>query len=448
MDRRQFLHGGLTAAIGGAFLAERAFSQAPAAPPQGPAAAPAAPAQVPITKQLIIDAHSRSLQWMRTPDEVAAAVYELACGGLCLSVQPSPAHVDPANVRTALPAFVNRVKGAGVRVAQINGPDITDPDDPMVETIVGTAAQAGVTHYSLGTLTYQPGTPMFAQLDALKPRIQKFVRLNEKHRMKLMFDTRPTKNAIGAVVWDLLYVMKEFDPRYVGLHWDTGHMALHGDGMWETLMRTAGPYLAGVGWRDREWQQDIGLKGEGGPYQAPPPRAGGAGAAGGGRAGGGGAAAGRAGGEAAPAGRAGGGAAAAGGAAPAGRAGGGGAAAGAGEEGRAAGARAGGAGGRGRGSGEMPKTPLGGLVGRGNGWSAPMVAMGTGIVDITRVAAILHEIGFDGPSDLRSEYATLGGAQAGADKIQLPRQFVIGLLKRDVITIRKAFEMANTGLAI
>lgn len=77
-----------------------------------------------------------------------------------------------------------------------------------------------------------------------------------------------------------------------------------------------------------------------------------------------------------------------------------------------------------------------------------MVAMGTGIVDITKVAAILHEIGFDGPSELQSEYATLGGAQSGADRIQLPRQFVIGLLKRDVITIRKAFEMANTGLAI
>jgi sugar phosphate isomerase/epimerase len=339
------------------------------------------------------------------------------------------------------------VKAARARVTQIVGPDITNPDDPMVETLVGTAAQAGLTHYTLGTLTYQAGTPILAQLDALKPRIEKFVRLNEKHRMKLMFDTRPTKNAIGAVVWDLLYVMKEFDPKLVGLHWDTGLMALHGDGMWETLMRTAGPYVAGIGWRDREWQQDIGLKGEGGPYQPPPPRAGGAGAAGG-RGGGGGAAAGRAGGEGAAAGRAG-GAGAAGGEGARG-AGGRGAAAGGEDGGRAAGGRAGGgaAGGRGRGSGEMPKTPLGGLVGRGNGWSAPMVAMGTGIVDITKVAAILHEIGFDGPSELQSEYATLGGAQSGADRIQLPRQFVIGLLKRDVITIRKAFEMANTGLAI
>ena len=77
-----------------------------------------------------------------------------------------------------------------------------------------------------------------------------------------------------------------------------------------------------------------------------------------------------------------------------------------------------------------------------------MVAMGTGMVDITKVAAILKEINFNGPSELQSEYSTMGGAEAGADKITLPRQFVIGLIKRDVLTIRKAFEMANNGLGI
>ena len=97
---------------------------------------------------------------------------------------------------------------------------------------------------------------------------------------------------------------------------------------------------------------------------------------------------------------------------------------------------------------EMPHRPLSGFIGRGNGWSAPMVAMGTGMVDITKVAAILKEINFNGPSELQSEYSTMGGAEAGADKITLPRQFVIGLIKRDVLTIRKAFEMANNGLGI
>ena len=232
--------------------------------------------------------------------------------------------------------------------------------------------------------------------------------------------------------------MKAFDPKYIGFHWDTGHMALHGDGMWETLMRHAGPYVAAVGWRDRGWVQDLGLKGEGGPYAGPVPRVEplvtqpdgsaipgtpGAGAGAGavaadaaGRGGRGGGRAGAAGEE---------GAAAAG--APAGAA-----------------ARGGPANSAGAGSiddgnplyksldGEMPKRPIGGKNAKGGGWSAPNVAMGTGVVHIPRVATVLAAIGFNGPSELQSEYAGIGGAETGADKIDRPRQWVIGMLKRDV----------------
>jgi sugar phosphate isomerase/epimerase len=358
---------------------------------------------------------------MRTADEVAMAAIEVTCGGVCVNVKPHPAHVDPARVRTDLPTFVNRVKAAGLRVTQIRGPEITDPADPTLEAIVGTASQVGCTHYTLGSFVYDPTKQIMPQLDALKPRIEQFAKLSEKHKMRLMFDTVPVPNAVGALVWDLLHVMKDLDPKFVGVNWDTGHMALHGDGMWETLMRTAGPYVAGIGWRDRAWHQDIGLKGEGGPFPGPVARAGGAG----GRAAG------------PPAGRAGGGAPAAG--APGGR--------GAGAEDVPA-PRAGGPGGRGTPNFEMPHRPLSGLIARGNGWSAPAVAMGTGIVDVTKVVAILKEIDFNGPSTLQSEYSTLGGAESGSDKITLPRQFVVGLIKRDVLTIRKAFEMAANGLGI
>ncbi len=96
----------------------------------------------------------------------------------------------------------------------------------------------------------------------------------------------------------------------------------------------------------------------------------------------------------------------------------------------------------------MPKRPIRGKNAKGGGWSAPSVAMGTGVVHLPRVATVLAEIGFNGPTVLQSEYKGIAGAETGADKITMPRQFVIGLLKRDVITIRKSFEMANSGLAI
>jgi hypothetical protein len=75
-----------------------------------------------------------------------------------------------------------------------------------------------------------------------------------------------------------------------------------------------------------------------------------------------------------------------------------------------------------------------------------MVPMGTGVVDIFRYARVLRDIDFNGPMELQAEYPN-GGAQSGADKLTLPREMVIGNLKRDVLTIRAALQQSGTGLS-
>jgi len=101
--------------------------------------------------------------------------------------------------------------------------------------------------------------------------------------------------------------------------------------------------------------------------------------------------------------------------------------------------------GRGGGSREFPLPLAGNTFARGGGWSSPYVPMGMGLVDIFRYVTVLRDIGFNGPMELEAEYP-LGGAQSGADKITLPREQVLGALKRDVLTIRAAFQQSGTGL--
>src|SRR5262245_14559125 len=110
MDRRQFLRGGVGAALAVPFLRDLAAGQGqsgqPARPPAG---------AEPVTRKLILDANSRALQWLRSADDVAEAAIEMVCGGVCVTVQPYPGHVDPAKVAQELPAFVARVRGHGLR---------------------------------------------------------------------------------------------------------------------------------------------------------------------------------------------------------------------------------------------------------------------------------------------------------------------------------------------
>ena len=417
MDRREFLHSSILATLAASVMTDVTLARAQAPAAQGAATA--------TPRRLIMDAYSRHLHWLRTADEVAEAAIEMTCGGVNPTIQQHPGHIDPAKVTTELPAFVKTIEKHGLRVKQVRGGNQTQVD-ASVEAMVGTMGQLGITHYWLGTDNYDLSKPIVPQLDAIKRKVERFVALNQKHNTTLLYHTRAGANAVGSVVWDLLYVMKDFDPKHVGFHWDTGHMSHHGSNMWELLMRTAGPYVVAMAWKDRSWALDLGLLGEGGPYPGPQAPAAQAGAGRGGRGRGGAPAAG-----APPGGPR------AGGAPPAGGRG----------EGFGEGDGPPAGGGRGGGPRAFPLALAGKAFARGGGWNSPYVPMGTGLVDVFRYAAVMRDIGFNGPMELEAEYP-LGGAENGNDTITLPRAQVLGSMKRDVLTIRAAFEQSGTGLSI
>jgi hypothetical protein len=332
MNRREFLHASAIATLAGKVLGDTTLARA-----QSTAQRATTGAATP--RRLIMDAYTRHLQWIRSADEIAEAALAMTCDGVNPTIQPRPGHIDPANVATELPAFVKTMQKHGLRVKQVRGGGQTQVD-ATVEALVGAMAQTGVTHYWLGTDNYDLTKPILPQLDAIKVKVERFVALNRKHGTTLMYHTRAGANAVGSVVWDLLHVLKDFDPKYVGLHWDTGHMSHHGSNMWELLMRTAGPYLVAIGWKDRSWERRDG-----------------------------------------------------------------------------------------------------------GGWSSPYVPMGTGLVDIGRYAAVMRDIGFDGPMEVQAEYPN-GGSENGTDTLTLPRAQVIENLKRDVLAIRAGLQRSGTGLTI
>lgn len=90
-----------------------------------------------------------------------------------------------------------------------------------------------------------------AQLDALKPRVAKLAALNHKYDTTAMYHLYAGSTEIGGPLWDMLYVLKDFDPSQVGLHYDTAHMMSAGDlGTWRASLRAAGKYIQGVSVKD------------------------------------------------------------------------------------------------------------------------------------------------------------------------------------------------------
>ena len=413
-------------------------------PEAGPAEAP--PAKTAVVNPAKIDAYSRHLQWLRNPNDVAQAVIDMGFDGLDITVRPYPGHVDPTRVAQDLPPFVNTIRKHGLLVRTITCP-ITDADSPNAEQILATASSLGITHYWWGTFRYDTNQPVMPQLDALKPRVEKLAKLNEKYKMKAMYHTYEGDRTVGAAIWDFLYVLTNFDPAYVSFHYDVGHMVVAGGGnTWALNLRAAGPYIGGLSVKDYTIELDHGLSG-GGPYAGQP--LGGFGAPGGrGRGGRGGpdalgaaapealgAAPGRDRGAAAPEAspntpqR---GAAGAANTAPGESAVGG----------RGAGRGAAGGFGRGAFGGRGGAVPGRGGGGAPNPYRVKAVPLGDGLANLPELGSILKEINFSGPIEIQAEYPN-GGADSAQDKITLPREMVLGAMKRDRLVLKAAFEQAG-----
>ena len=88
----------------------------------------------------------------------------------------------------------------------------------------------------------------------------------------------------------------------------------------------------------------------------------------------------------------------------------------------------------------------GGPPGNGavNGWRSRQVPIGTGVVNIKLASEALKEIGFDGPMECQPEWPELCGPNQGLEKLSIPREQVISLLRRDYTTVTAA--LTNAGL--
>jgi sugar phosphate isomerase/epimerase len=117
----------------------------------------------------------------------------------------------------------------------------------------------GIRNYRWGGLRYEEGQPYAAQLDRMKPRIAKLAALNSRYQACAMYHTHSGTGVVGASIWDLYVLLKDFDPNAVGVNYDAGHATIEGGlGGWINSFRISEPHLRGIAVKDFIWAKDAG----------------------------------------------------------------------------------------------------------------------------------------------------------------------------------------------
>ena len=220
---------------------------------------PALPARAADEKpahKLKVAIFSKHLQFL-AGEEMAQAAAGIGFDGVDITVRKG-GHVEPERVRQDLPPLVGIIRKHGLEVPMITV-DIVDTQTPFAEDILKTMASLGIRNYRWGGLRYEEGQPYAAQLDQMKPRIAKLAALNSRYQACAMYHTHSGTGVVGASIWDLYVLLKDFDPNAVGVNYDAGHATIEGGlGGWINSFRISEPHLRGIAVKDFIWAKDAG----------------------------------------------------------------------------------------------------------------------------------------------------------------------------------------------
>ena len=225
------------------YMTRRQFTLAASAAAHLAAAAPPQKQKVAI--------FSKHLQFLQGED-LARSAAEIGFDGIDITVRKG-GHVEPAKVVQDLPDLVKRIRAHGLEVPMVTA-DILDAQSPYAEDILRTLASLEIPYYRWGGFKYDD-SPMAGQLAALKPRVAALAALNAKYKLCAMYHTHSGIGQVGASIWDVYLLLRDFDPNAVAVNYDIGHATVEGGfGGWINSFRITEPMLRGIAVKDCVWQ--------------------------------------------------------------------------------------------------------------------------------------------------------------------------------------------------
>jgi sugar phosphate isomerase/epimerase len=160
----------------------------------------------------------------------------------------------PKNVEDDLPRFRDVLAKRGLEITII-ATDITDATRGRAELVLRTAAKLGIRHYRMGFYQYDLTKPILPQLDVVAAKLPPLVDLTRELGMTAMYHTHSGRDRVGAPIWDIYRLIKDFDPRTIGIGFDIQHATIEGGLSWPIQFRLIQSHLAAVYVKDFVWDK-------------------------------------------------------------------------------------------------------------------------------------------------------------------------------------------------
>jgi L-ribulose-5-phosphate 3-epimerase len=188
--------------------------------------------------------------------ETAKIIAEAGYGGIDYTVRVPQGHVLPERVQEDLPKAVDAAKAAGLKVEMITT-EISSARDKHAETVLRTAAKLGVKYYRMGTHSYDEKLGVWGSLQKLKPVFKELAELNQSLGIHGALQNH-AGTRVGSSLWDLYELLRDLDPKWIGVQYDIRHATAEGGQSWPLPLKLLAPWIKCTDAKDFKWEQSPG----------------------------------------------------------------------------------------------------------------------------------------------------------------------------------------------
>jgi sugar phosphate isomerase/epimerase len=185
-------------------------------------------------------------------EELAATLGTLGFAGVEASVRAG-GRVLPERVEDHLPRLRDVLAKRGVEISII-ATDINSANQPHAEKVLRTAAKLGIRYYRMAWYRYDLSKPILLQLDALAAKLPALADLTRELGMTAIYQNHSGADTVGAPIWDIFSLLKNFDPRTIGIGFDIHHAMVEGGLSWPIQFKLVQSHLAAVYVKDFVWE--------------------------------------------------------------------------------------------------------------------------------------------------------------------------------------------------
>ncbi|QDU77926.1 Xylose isomerase-like TIM barrel [Bremerella volcania] len=177
-------------------------------------------------------------------DEMAERVAAIGFEGIEAPIRTG-GHIEPENVAEELPKFVEALKKQGLTIDILTS-SINSIDSPNAEETLKVAKELGIPRYRMSYYKYDLKKPVTRQLREAGAQLKDLAAMNEEIGIQAVYQNHSGSHYVGAPVWDIMQLVRQYDPKVVSMAFDIGHARVEGNTSWPIQWNLVQSHLGSV----------------------------------------------------------------------------------------------------------------------------------------------------------------------------------------------------------